>query len=1403
MTSPELTGGHGFSYEDAVVARYLAALVCGTTEAGLGSRVVHRVAQQQQSFGEPLDDVIVDAVNLADGTVMRLSLQVKRELTISDAASNDDFRDTVRNCWLTLQKADFRENVDRVGAVVGTISDAAFRDFTTVCEWARASQATKAFFDRFGDTGNGSANHKTMVNAVQAILRNSAGDDPSAQDVHRLFAHLLLIKFDALHEGSSGEADVLARMQRALVANQVGRAGDAWFQLRQCARDGAGRSAEHTRASVIRTLPSFRFVGTPALAGDLQLLRELTRAWLIQQADVIGGTRLVRTELRAKLGQQMAAHRMTLVKGLPGTGKSVLLKELISQHADNGPTLLLAANRLSGRSWAEHARLVGLSNVTVEPLLVELASTGNAVLFIDGVDRIAPEQRDIVLDVLGQILSNPDLSGWRVIATARDAGIEPLRNWMPPVLLGGTGVGYVEVRNLGDSEAAVLAAEIPALRPLLLGGDERVRSLARRPFFASVLARGFSTAGYPTDFAPRAEVDLINAWWSRGGYDAAAPQTLARQRALVELAQRSAPDLGRNLRIRELDAPTQEVFPALEEDGLVQQVRIGHTAQFSHDIFFEWSFYHLLQDRDEGWIEVLTQAGEPPALGRVVELLSQALYADPQHWVSELQRLMATQVRPQWLRAWLIGPVCSAEFSKHSQSYADKLFADDHRLLGKLLVWMQAEKTTPNPLVLSGQLGTDLDAPARLRLADACGWPSDISAWRRLLLWAIGQIDAIPDRLLPDLVTLFGTWQMAYADIANPVSEGIVGLCANWLDAIEEENARDWRERRAADVEDAQTQRRTPSDLESELRNLVLRAARSYPDTVSTYLDKVASIHRWGESKFTEVASFAPLLAQTHPAKLAHLCRQTLLEELPDDQALRRRREAEAAGRRRIEIMAMPPEQRSRFDNFALGPLLPDTFQHHDWQHLSIDGDHQGYFPASPLREPFHSLLAYSATIGIALVRDFANHATTAWRQLHQHMPENGTPVALRLAFPWGEQEFWGGPHQYKWFRGHGGPQALECALMAIERWALNQLNAGESVTEVIRRVLEGHSSVAMVGIAVHLALKANEVSAVTLPLVSSQRLWHLDLERCIKESEFRAASLIGFNTGQEDTHRRAIADGSDLASRRLELRNLVLGFVLSDDTQLKDACCRAIERFPEALEFTYEEEAQDVQRVSELRRTAELWSEWGHAENYAAVRIPGRDDVIGIELRSPRRSDADVQQVRQRHDQLTREMNLWSWVEKCFETKQWAQGFLTADAVTSAKQMGAPGLLSPAVQPALGQTLVDGAIAGTAAALICFTVPDEHQTWANGVIAAYQDEPEPPCDDLYSRSVIPWHPKIFVARALAARICQGRDEPTDRLNLYRLAAHSLEVVSLAAIAGIVSCWDCDPRYAGAGSTWG
>ena len=121
--SPELAGGEGFTFEGYVAAYYLTAMLAEAFAPGIDDRIVVRVSVQQRDFGEPLDDVIVDFEDVAKNPA-RLSLQVKRSLTISSAITNTDFRDIIRDSWSTLLKHDFRVNIDRYGAAVGTISSA-------------------------------------------------------------------------------------------------------------------------------------------------------------------------------------------------------------------------------------------------------------------------------------------------------------------------------------------------------------------------------------------------------------------------------------------------------------------------------------------------------------------------------------------------------------------------------------------------------------------------------------------------------------------------------------------------------------------------------------------------------------------------------------------------------------------------------------------------------------------------------------------------------------------------------------------------------------------------------------------------------------------------------------------------------------------------------------------------------------------------------------------------------------------------------------------------------------------------------------------------------------------------------------------------------------------------------
>lgn len=197
--SPELAGGEGFTFEGCVAAFYLSALLAEADAPGIDDRAVVRVSVQQRDFGEPLDDLIVDFEGAAKNSA-RLSLQVKRSLTISDAKTNIDFRDIIRDSWATLKKPDFRINTDRYGAAVGTVTPTKERALKTLCDWARESLTADHFDARFAQGGSASEGIKEVKNDVVTLLEEAKGTPCTNEEMHQFLTHFVLIQFDFLRE---------------------------------------------------------------------------------------------------------------------------------------------------------------------------------------------------------------------------------------------------------------------------------------------------------------------------------------------------------------------------------------------------------------------------------------------------------------------------------------------------------------------------------------------------------------------------------------------------------------------------------------------------------------------------------------------------------------------------------------------------------------------------------------------------------------------------------------------------------------------------------------------------------------------------------------------------------------------------------------------------------------------------------------------------------------------------------------------------------------------------------------------------------------------------------------------------------------------------------------------------
>jgi hypothetical protein len=311
--STELTGGAGFTYEDTIVAYYLAHLLRRERAAGQ-SGVVTSVAVQRQGLGHPMDDVIV-GFNDA-GTNKSLELQVKRSVTISGA--NTQFKEIVAAAVKTQAACTFVKNSNASGFVVEHVTDMTFRSLSRLIAKAKASPDTRDFEQYFAPRGTAGADDRKLRGAL-LHLTNAANLDEEVS----FYRHFAALHLTGLEDNGALRLEIVNRLQEIVADNVDGQ--DILFFDRLCriAREGAATAAKWTRASLLAQLKnSVRLKILPDFSDDIQRLNAASLDALNDVSETVD--------------EHLENHRVVSIGGLPGCGKSAVLKHFAANAAKSG-----------------------------------------------------------------------------------------------------------------------------------------------------------------------------------------------------------------------------------------------------------------------------------------------------------------------------------------------------------------------------------------------------------------------------------------------------------------------------------------------------------------------------------------------------------------------------------------------------------------------------------------------------------------------------------------------------------------------------------------------------------------------------------------------------------------------------------------------------------------------------------------------------------------------------------------------------------------------------------------------------------------------------------------------------------------------------------------------------------
>lgn len=1108
---------------------------------------------------------------------------------------------------------------------------------------------------------------------------------------------------------------------------------------------------------------------------EVQNLKDLSQQNLNLVSKTINGFELFRSKLHSEFEDKLSLGKFIQITGLSGTGKSVFLSQIAESKINDLPFLFIKSDQLTGsNNWLEYLSRVRLPSFSISEWLISLEAVGGVpIVFIDGIDRVSENSKTIIEDLIRTIINTPDLDNWKIVTTLRDTGLEPLKIWIGP-LLKNTIVQTVNVELLNDDESLALAQQIPSIQKLLFS-DNKVKEIIRRPFFAKVL-----TNLEAKNFEPESELELIGAWWERGGFNAIGQSIYNRQDFLKRLSELKSINLSNSVKRRELQPIN--ALDSLVVDGIIHVNCKSSTVDFTHDIFYEWSLLYLLLEEEHDWLNKIESFGQPPYISRVVELLAQREFIDDQ-WVSHLANPKFQQLRSQWLRAWVIGPIGHPKFIELSSGYTQTLREKDFDLFNKLLTWFQAEKTKANPIFLQ--------QPDKLQLAIQHPWPSDAFLWRTLLEYVFTLIPNTPHRLYPQILKIFEVWQYVGIHVpSNQMSKMILDVSIDWLLEIsQKERANDWG------------QIVNLKDFKFSLINLILVSIQSNPTYTERYLNFLLLENEVSREIYTHIVGASSVISQHHPQLLADLTLKFLLDELPKEYIEREEREQQRTHQYFQELLAKPKEERTKEEQlkidrralfFHQAPY--QQIQSRDWENLSIKYESRHFYPSSPLKEPFFSLLTHSEETGLQLIRDLSNHAIQAWKQLCEISEQ--VPLPTIIEFPWGVQEFWGNEKQYIWKKPVWINNAISSAYMVLENCCFEQLEQGRDFDELIQKITLGHESVAILGVVSVLALNKQIISNSIFPIVTNFKILELDnyrFKQDLQEPSTTLISLQGKLKYQKDIE--AVKHNYNREGHKLNLEFLLKCYFINPE--FRELTKDKLSSFKADIPFNFDHEKKDATIVSFLEQRADFYAEYGNAKNYSYQKL---ENQISFGFTHPHYQEQSNSKEYKEQNNFLMYFQIAYWAEKSLEANAIQKNYTINSVIELFKELEEKDLFQAACDVHDGssthKSMKQSAFSALATMILVFRADrnEDDLEWARVILnqvvqLPYTYEIDCPQASLGS------HPKKFLAQALSSEIIHDSMDDFTLSNLLNIVGSPSHEISLVALKECLKLLDIHPKW--------
>jgi hypothetical protein len=847
-SSPASRGPAGAYIEGELGALYLLALLTGNRAPGMPEARVVSIRFQGTEHGFKLDDLIASGVGPAGGAI--LEIQSKRDITFSPGDSvYQDVASQIARSVVGSVPADQH----LLGIATQRTSRKISGAYQDVLKWARTMESAAEFFTRLEAKGIASKDMRDFVATTRKhLVASGVANDNDA--IWRLLRRMLILEFDfeATSPITRTYGYALARM--ALADEDIGRAGALWSRLVDLSIKTGTIGGEIDRKALVANLAEagFRLAGGREYGQARIKLAELVQNTLAHIGTSVAGVSLPRLETVAAVDDACEAHRFVEVRGDPGVGKSWVLRHLAERVARNAPIIVLDRDATPPGGWLPFSNALGIPGSAVE-FLTELAASGGAILFIDGMDMFDDVGRQrTVAELIRAASAIPD---FKVIATTRTAGNADIEHWLDDQIIAAMGGAYpIQVGPLSELEVATLVDQAPELRSLLDPKHPAV-GLARNLYRLSRLLKVPSATGIRTEAA------MAGFWW-RSADGAPANDVRAAQRLMAALAG-SALECEGGLEIAEDSAARSYLMGALT----LREVKRDRL-DFYHDVLRDWAIGNYITENPQLLATLDMSVPVSPRVARGVEFAARlALESDAD--CSGLIQLLGQLSPPGAHGAWRRQGILALSRSEAGYELLEKcsigLLADGAALLIELCTTIAAVETVATADLITMPGGTKVDLP-RFHRTDVTG------SAPRVLRWVLAHSTKISMSAIDAVVELVKI-QLSLLEHIQLFASQVAVMLFGWLRQLDVRDA-------DVTIQDERDLGRARSDGRSstikQLRMISMVLGKFAPEELKAYLREVG-IER-DRFKVDAIRQFSKEIAPVAPNELAELVLASLLQ---------------------------------------------------------------------------------------------------------------------------------------------------------------------------------------------------------------------------------------------------------------------------------------------------------------------------------------------------------------------------------------------------------------------------------------------------------------------------------------------------------------------------------------------